>query len=633
MKANDAMRGRFQDASRRLRALPRGVLLLLLALNMAACDFGAIGTDERAPRVQILRPGDQAPVGNDVIIRISAEPRGAEDNYVSFVNVNLNSKLLGEAELVEGSEPPVYIYRWNSNSVSDGEYRIEAVAFDRYQARGLSNPVRVRVLNTTAGEGPATVFVAPTEGEQVTGTVRVIAQKQEGEPDIVRMDFMVDGVVLATREQAPFEFEWDTSKEGSGDHLLQVRAFSAPDVFKYSDAIAVTVDASDDEDPGGTDTPTKPNADYRAVGFTGDVKGSVAVGFNNDLYIGTLSDTLYAFTPAGRLRWTFATQGPIRSTPVVGNNEDVFVTSEDGRLYGLTSTGAQLWPPYNTSTVLRSTPALGVEGYLYFGDGEGRVHAVNSFNGLSARDWPKKVADAPIVVPPVIMEDRTIIVAATDGYVYGLGPDGSTRWRSEANVGSVNVGMALADREITISFPNGETTTTKTTMIYIVSNNGSLYALSAEDGSLAWSYALTGPLRSGPVVGTDGAIYVGTSTGLIVLEEEANSYTSRLRYIYPAEDVGTPVIDANENIFFVSAQRVVAINPNNTPLWTETYDLKAQADGPLTIGRDGRIYVATNRGVMYGIQTGSVGLAPGKWPMFQRNARHTGRLGIDATDG
>src|SRR5690606_17267349 len=154
-------------------------------------------------------------------------------------------------------------------------------------------------------------------------------------------------------------------------------------------------------------------------------------------------DTLYAFSPAGKLRWAFATQGPIRSTPVVGNNEDVFVTSEDGRLYGLTSTGRQLWTPYNTGSLLRSTPALGVEGFLYFGDSDGYVHAVNSFNGLSAAGWPRKVANAPIVVPPVIGRDRILYVAATDGYVYAVGPDGSVKWRSANNIGSVSVGMAL----------------------------------------------------------------------------------------------------------------------------------------------------------------------------------------------
>lgn len=617
------------------RSFAPACAVLLLSLFYGACDFGMVPADERAPKVQIVRPGDQASVGNEVTVRITATPSGS-DNFISFINVNLNSKLLGEATLVEGSDPPVYAFTWNTNATADGEYRLEAVAFDRQQARGLSNPVRVKVQNVTAGEGPATLIASPRDNESLEGLVRIIAQPQPGEPAVSRMELLVDGVVIRSLEKAPYEFEWDTSQEGAGSYNLQVRAFSAPGVFKYSSPVSVKVSGSSSGGNNGNGNGTgngKGKVEYRVSGYTGDVKGSVAVGFNNDLYIGTLSDTLYAFSAAGRLRWKMGTKGPIRSTPVVGNNEDVFVTSEDGRLYGFTSTGMQLWTPYNTGTILRSTPSLGVDGYLYFGDGSGRIHAVNSFNGQSLQGWPIKASSSPIVVPPVMARDRTLIVASTDGFVSAYGPDGTKKWQSKTNVGAVMVGMALVEREFVITLPNGTTTTNKGTVLYVVSNDGFIYALSGLDGSLSWSYPLNGPLRSGPVVGSDGAIYVGTSTGLIALNEETNAFTPRLRFIYAAEDVGTPAIDANENIYFVSAKKLVSINPNNTPYWAEPIDLKTQADGPLTIGRDGRIYVAGNNGILLGVQTGAKGLAKEKWPMFQRNARHTGRLGIDATDG
>ena len=73
------------------------------------------------------------------------------------------------------------------------------------------------------------------------------------------------------------------------------------------------------------------------------------------------------------------------------------------------------------------------------------------------------------------------------------------------------------------------------------------------------------------------------------------------------------------------------INPTNTPAWK--YYLGSFADGPLTISRDGGLLLVTENGYLYSFETGSVGLNPEQWPTFQRNARHTGRLGIDATDG
>ena len=622
------MRLSLLQTNRRLRILRYGVLFIICSVYLAACDFFKTPEDFRAPLTQILRPGDRAQVGSEVSIRVSATVQGSEDNYISFVNVTANGEYLGEALYIEDSDPPIYEYRWDTFTVPDGEYRLEAIAFDRLQARGISNPVVVAVENVSSGEGPATLIAAPRDGDNVTGKVRVIVQRQPGEPDIAYVNILVDGTTVTTLEQAPFEYDWDTSVERYGQHHIRARAYLSPGVFKYSDPVYVNILGGVDPECPDCEEPT---AEFQVSGFTGEIKGSVAVGFNNDVYVASLSDTLYAFSPSQRLRWKRGTKGPIRSTPVVGNNEDIFITSEDGRLYGYTSTGDPLWPAYNTGTVLRSTPALGIEGYLYFGDGDGRVHAVNSFNGLSATGWPRKIANAPIVVPPVIGRDQTVVVAATDGFVYALGSDGALLWRSVQNIGSVSVGMALIEREIVITLPNGDVTSTKTTVLYVVSNDGYIYALSGQDGTLLWSYPLTGPLRSGPVVGPDGVIYVGTSTGLIALNEEEDQFTPRLRYIYPAEDVGTPAIDANESIYFVSGTTLIAINPNNTPIWE--FPLNGEADGPLTIGRDGLVYVACNNQIMYGVQTGSVGLAQEKWPMFQRNARHSGRLGIDATDG
>jgi outer membrane protein assembly factor BamB len=388
------------------------------------------------------------------------------------------------------------------------------------------------------------------------------------------------------------------------------------------------------DEPVDPDT-TRGQAVFSANGFKGIVEGGVAVGFNNDLYIathsGTPKDTLFAFTPQGSIRWK-AELGPVRSSPVVGNNEDIFVASEDGRLYGFSSTGKRLWPPYNTGAVIRSSPAFGAEGYIFFGDSEGNVHAVNSFDGLPVVGWPVRPTNVAITVPPVITRDHTVIVAASDGYVWALRPDGRTLWKSSTNIGSVSVGMALVEREFEITLPNGQTARTKNTVVYIVSNSGRIYALTVDtNGSINWEYPLTGPLRSAPVVGPDGTIYVGTSTGMTALNEEVDQFTPRLRFIHVANDVGTPAIDSNENVYFVSGERVIAINPNNMPLWE--FDLKMEADGPLTIGRNGLLYVAGSNGVLYGLSTNSVGLAREKWPMFQRNSRHTGRLGNDATDG
>jgi len=608
----------------------RTLLFLSLALLGAGCDIFGTAIDERAPRLEILRPFDEATVsGRNVLVQLSAEALG-DDNYVSFINVTINGVRAGEATF----DGTLFNFRFNSFDYPDGLYRVEAVAFDKFQARGVSAPVLITIENESDGPGPRMSIVDPELDQEVNGITRVVARTDPGEPFVTRVDLLVNGVAIASNTESiggsTFIFDWDTIELPLGDHVLEVKAYSGANVFRISEPVQVskiTQETGGDLRPG--------SLKWRAFGFNGEVKGAPAIGFNNDIYLGTTSDTLYTFTVDGALKWKFPTKGPIRSSPLVGNNEDVFVVSEDGRLYGLTSQGERLWgwaTAYNSGALLRSSPTLGVDGVIYFGDSEGRVHATSSFDGLSQSGrWPRKVSDAAIVVPPVIARDRTIVVASTDGFLYALDPEGQLLWKTTQNVGSVMVGMALIEKQITINLPTGDTRTTTANVIYAVSNDGLLYAIAGEDGSVLWSYPLTGPLRSGPVVGPDGTVYVGTSTGLIALNEDADAFTPRLRYVFVAEDVGTPAIDSNGIIYFVGAKTLYAINPNNTPYWQ--YQLNTQADGPLTITRSGELLVAGDNGTLFSFETGSVGLSPEKWPTFQRNARHTGRLGIDATDG
>ncbi len=613
---------------RTTRSVLPAVLFGLYLVLASGCDIFGTAIDDRAPTINIIKPFDQATVaGKNVLISITAQAIGT-DNFISFINVNVNGVRAGEAVL----DSARFNFRLNTLDLEDGLYRVEAVAFDHFQSRGISAPVLITVANKSDGPGPEMQIITPDNNEQVGGLVRVVSRTAPAQPFVTRVDLLVDGIAVASTNNVvggnSFVFDWNALNETPGEHIIEVKAYSGPTTFRLSESKTVIVRG--DGTSGGIGKPG--TVRWRAAGFKGDVKGSVAVGFNNDIYVGTASDTLYAFSNLGALKWKFATRGPIRSSPLVGNNEDVFVTSEDGRLYGLNSTGAELWPAYNTGALLRSSPTLGVEGRLYFGDSNGRVHAVNSFNGLSTGGrWPVSVSSSPIVVPPVIARDRTIVVATTDGFLHALAPDGTLLWTTTQNVGSIMVGMALIERQLTVTLPTGESRTSTAVIVYAVSNDGIIYAIAAEDGSILWSYPLTGPLRSGPVVGTDGAIYVGTSTGLIALNEDADAFTPRLRFVFPAPDVGTPVVDASEVVYFVSGRTVFAINPNNTPFWE--FDLGTQSDGPPTINREGGLLVAGQNGLMTSLETGSVGLAPGKWPMFQRNARHTGRLGIDADDG
>jgi len=221
--------------------------------------------------------------------------------------------------------------------------------------------------------------------------------------------------------------------------------------------------------------------------------------------------------------------------------------------------------------------------------------------------------------------DRTLIVAAMDGKVSAFTPEGELRWQKNLAQGSIAFPLALNEQEITVADSQ-----VVATVIYGVTVSGTCFALSGMSGQVLWTYQIPGVPLSGPVVGPDNSIYLGSQIGLIALEAEIEA-TNRLRWIFNAPEVYMPAVDADGTVYLVSRQRIIARNPNNTPVWQ--YTLPAISRTPLTIGRDGRVYLATMTGVLYAINTSGPGLPEVGWPMYQLNARHTGRIGEDAYDG
>lgn len=604
------------------------LLVATVSIGLSGCGLFGAGVDERAPTVAIDSPSDFAEVaGTDVRITMTANTTGTEASFVSTVNVNINGSPLGFAELPDGPTGS-WVLNWDSQGVENGRYVLEAIAFDDLEARGISAPVEVIVKNGEACTGAQTRIINPLEGEDVLGTVDIASTTEFGAAPVTKIDVLVDGITTATITQAPFTYEWDSSVGQSGNRTIQLRVFNDADddeIFCMSETVTVNVIDQQDVDDGLVDNPSdaEGQARFRASGYSGKSLGSVAVGFNNDIYVGTDSDTLYAFTDDLRLKWKFGTDGPIESSPVVSNSNDIFVTSRDGHLYGLASNGIELWPSYNTAALVTAEPALGANGILYFGDFEGRVHAVNSLNGRLL--WNLQLSNSPIDAPAVIAEDGTIIIGATDGFVYAINDQADIIWKSDTNVGSVRQGMALATVTETLTLPDGTQRELVTTRVYVVAS-GNLWAINGSDGTLTWDRFLSaGPQRSSPIVGDDGTVYVGADGGLMAVRENGNVLFTRR-----AIDVGTSVIDAQGRIYFMSGQTLTAINANNTPHWEN--DLNTTVSGPLTLNRSGLLLVAGDNAILNAINTNSQGLAANMWPMYQRNARHTGRIGIDSDD-
>ena len=143
-----------------------------------------------------------------------------------------------------------YTMRWNTRHVRDGMHivTVAAVSVDgRVAERRLPVVVQNHVVKARPKPKPKPTPAAPpqitaeniADGRTVTGTVDWRAHTIG---PVARVEFAVDGTVVATQTSGPWAATWDSSTAGSGPHVLELRAYTR-DGQKAVRDVTVTVTA------------------------------------------------------------------------------------------------------------------------------------------------------------------------------------------------------------------------------------------------------------------------------------------------------------------------------------------------------------------------------------------------------
>ncbi|PIR66972.1 MAG: hypothetical protein COU51_00970, partial [Parcubacteria group bacterium CG10_big_fil_rev_8_21_14_0_10_36_14] len=174
--------------------------------------------------------------------------------------------------------------------------------------------------------------------------------------------------------------------------------------------------------------------------------------------------------------------------------------------------------------------------------------------------------------------------------LYSLNPDGSLKWRFDADKPSYpeTASPAIGSRGT----------------VYMSFWEDGLYALNPDDGSIKWKNSESAV--SSPVVGADGTIYVIISrpneTGNLLLALNSDgtekwTYSGVDRMIKPAVS-GDGIIFAKGR-HNPQGQYIIefwAIKSNGTLKWKNTAVGYAYQSSP-AIGADGTVYIATTKGL------------------------------------
>jgi outer membrane protein assembly factor BamB len=144
--------------------------------------------------------------------------------------------------------------------------------------------------------------------------------------------------------------------------------------------------------------------DIAAAGFQGVLRSSPAVGVDGGIYFGlnygSPSSGLFALNTDGSVRWIFQPSDlppdvppdhfDIYSSPAIGADGTIYFGQEFGRVYALNPDGSVRWIQNTSGSFTWSSPALHSNGMLFIGDIAGNCYAIGTESaGLAAAPWPK----------------------------------------------------------------------------------------------------------------------------------------------------------------------------------------------------------------------------------------------------
>lgn len=156
--------------------------------------------------------------------------------------------------------------------------------------------------------------------------------------------------------------------------------------------------------------------------------------------------------------------------------------------------GTMKWS-FKTGAGITSSPALGVDGTVYFGSGDSNVYALDGQTGLAR--W--KFATAGVVSSsPAVGNDGTVYVGSRDGKVYAIdGQTGRQRWAYNAFLPVDSSPAISSDGTVYVGVWQ------------------KMYALDGQTGNEVWEFYAGGIIHSSPALDNVGYLYFGSDDGKI----------------------------------------------------------------------------------------------------------------------
>lgn len=173
----------------------------------------------------------------------------------------------------------------------------------------------------------------------------------------------------------------------------------------------------------------------------GIVRASPVIGADGTVYVGSLENPqapndgygyFHALAADGTLRWRRAVAHGVLSTAAIGADGTIVFGGGDGCIHALDLSGAVRWEQV-TGGCVDAAPLFGADGTLCVGADDGVLHVLGSPAGPAATDWPMLGGNpqrsgrdaAAATVPLICLKPRGASVAPGGGTELSVGAAGS----------------------------------------------------------------------------------------------------------------------------------------------------------------------------------------------------------------
>lgn len=195
-----------------------------------------------------------------------------------------------------------------------------------------------------------------------------------------------------------------------------------------------------------------------------------------------------------------------------------------------------------TKSLNRSSPIF-AEGFVYVGDGNGRFHKIEATTGKVV--WTRALNEA-ITASPALDAQAVYVVDDHNQLSAVAKASGQVLWKTR-------LGQDLGKADLEWDFYKSSPKLYQD-LVLLGAGDGTLYALKAKTGKIAWTIKLDGMIRSDIAI-SDGVLFVGTMQGTVSAYRLANqeklwSFKTKGNKLFPDGDVQGGISVDHDTVYF-----------------------------------------------------------------------------------